>query len=271
MSAPDDMELHGEILKKVLAEVMNVEMSTPPPVVTEKIHSIIKKMTGNIDPYKSVKDKFNNEALKLYPLLQQYVKESDNPFRTVVKLAVAGNIIDFGHRPTTDDLHLLDSVNEILEQDMFLDNIEILKQEISKATKILYLGDNAGEIVFDKLFIEFIMPANIIFAVRKDPIINDVTLEDAQFVGLTDIVKVIDNGAGVPGTYLPYCSQELKSHFESADLIISKGQGNYETLNAEKGNIFFLLRAKCGCIAKEIGCELNDIVVMGSKYAKISV
>lgn len=271
ISLPDDEELHEKILKRVMREILNIEMTTPPPVVAQKFYKIIKEMTGNDDPYKPVKDKFNREALELYPELKNYVEQSKNPFETAVKIAIAGNIIDFAHRLVSDDLRLVDSVKEILLQVPFIDHIRHLENEIKKANKILYIADNTGEIVFDRVFIEHIMPKDIIFVVRKDPIINDATYEDAEYVGLTKIVKVIDNGSDVPGTHLAVCSDELKREFQAADLVISKGQGNYETLEEEDKNIFFLLKAKCSCVAQKIGCKLNDIVVIGSKYVKAVV
>ncbi len=271
ISLPGDEEVHGEIMKSVLKQLSDLEMQTPPPVVAARFHELIKEMTGNLDPYKEVKEKYNKEALNLYPELKELLKQSETPFETAVKLAIAGNIIDFGHRSITEDLKLFESVQEVLRQTLFIDHIKQLKEEIEKADKILYLADNTGEIVFDRIFIEYLMPKNIVVAVRKYPIINDANYEDAEFVGLTDLVKVIDNGAGVPGTYLPECSEEFKKIFDAADLIISKGQGNYETLDDVDHNIFFLLRAKCNCVAKDIGCKLNDIVAISKKYAKVSV
>jgi uncharacterized protein with ATP-grasp and redox domains len=266
ISKPDDEELHGLILKRVLVEMQNIEMTTPPPVVASRIHRIIKEMTGNRDPYKPVKVKFNNEALGLYAKLKDYINHSDRPFETAVKIAIAGNIIDFGHHSMTVDIKLEESVEAILQQEPFINHINFLEKEINKANKILYMADNTGEIVFDRVFIEHILPQNITFVVRKYPIINDANLEDAREVGITGLVRVIENGSDIPGTYLQECSAELQSEFEEADLIISKGQGNYETLNDVDKNIIFLLKAKCQCVAQDIGCKINDIVVIGKKY-----
>lgn len=267
LSSPGNDKLHGDILKEVMAEVSKIDMETPPPVVSSRVHRIIKSMTGNNDPYKTVKDKFNKEAMDFYPVMKKMVKDADDPFETAVRLAVAGNIIDFGLRDIMDDLQLVNTVKEVIAQDPFIDHTEFLKKEINKAEKILYLADNTGEVVFDRVLIEQIMPEKITLAVRKYPIINDANYEDAEFVGLTSLVKVIDNGTDVPGTYLNECSDSFKKEFNSADLIISKGQGNYETLNDVNANIFFLLRAKCECVSKDIGCKLNDILIYGKKYA----
>ena len=271
LSLPGEEEVHGCIMKSVLKELADLEMQMPPPVAAARFHAIIKEMTGNYDPYKEVKEKYNKEALSLYPELKELLNQSQTPFETAVKLAIAGNIIDFGHRSISDDLKLFQSVKEVLAQIPFINHIQYLKEEIEKADNILYLADNTGEVVFDRIFIEYLIPKNITLAVRKYPIINDANYEDAKFVGLTDLVNVIDNGTAIPGTYLPACSEEFRQIFNEADLIISKGQGNYETLNDVNKNIFFLLRAKCDCVSEDIGCNLNDIVVISKKYAKISV
>ncbi|MGD9579823.1 MAG: DUF89 domain-containing protein, partial [Vampirovibrionia bacterium] len=206
------------------------------------------------------------EALALYPQLKAYIDNAEDKFYMASKVAIAGNIIDFGHSSVNDDFNLLDSVKVVLSQEPAINNIDYLKNQVESAAKILYIADNAGEIVFDKLFIEHIMPKNIVFAVRKYPIINDANYEDAEFVGLTDMVKVIENGTDVPGTYLADCSDEFKQEYYSADLIISKGQGNYETLGDNKENIVFLLKAKCDCVAKDIGCNLNDILIISKNH-----
>ena len=260
-----------EIMPQVLNKLSKIKMETPPPVVARDIHKIIRKVTNNSDPYKKFKVKYNKKALELYPTLTHYVERSKNPFETAVKIAIAGNIIDFGVTTTVEDINLIDAIEEILKTEPFINDIKDLKSEIDKASKILYLADNTGEIVFDRVFIEHIQPKNITFVVRKSPILNDATYEDAKFVGLTNIVKVIDNGSDIPGTYLNECSQEFIEELESADFIISKGQGNYETLDKVNKKVFYLLKAKCLCITRDIGCKLNDILVIGKNYVKNTV
>lgn len=246
--------------------MINVDMNTPPPVLAQKYHQIIREMTGVEDPYLSLKEKFNMEALKIYPQLQLLLKDSDDSFKTLVKLAIAGNIIDFGTLMADENMNLMDEVQQVLTQTPFVDHTQYLKEEIDKANKILYVADNAGEVVFDKLFIEYLLPKKIIFAVRKSPIINDATYSDAEFAGITNLVKVIDNGTDAPGSYLKTCSEEFVNEINASNLIISKGQGNYETLHDEDYNIFFLFRAKCSCIADYLNCKLGDTFVIGKKY-----
>jgi uncharacterized protein with ATP-grasp and redox domains len=139
-----------------------------------------------------------------------------------------------------------------------------MKDEITEARSILYLADNAGEIVFDRLLIEKMPREKITMAVKGGPIINDALWEDAELVGLTEMVKVVDNGSDAAGTVLDTCSDEFRNLFENAEVIISKGQANYETLNDVEENIFFLLTSKCPVIAHDIGCNLGDMIVRHS-------
>ncbi|MBN1361800.1 MAG: DUF89 family protein, partial [Sedimentisphaerales bacterium] len=149
------------------------------------------------------------------------------------------------------------SLTDPLDTDALLD----LKGAVAAAETILYLGDNAGEIVFDRLLIEQMPLEKVTFVVRGSPILNDALLADAQAVGLTDLIDVIDNGADAPGTILEGCSKAFRRRFEKADLVISKGQGNYETLSDVDKDIFFLLRPKCAVLARHLNCELGRLIL----------
>jgi hypothetical protein len=146
--------------------------------------------------------------------------------------------------------------------------LDIFKNAVNNANKVLYLADNAGEIIFDRFLIEQIGVDKITLAVKGSPVINDATIDDAKAAGLTEIVKVIDNGDDAPGTILETCSDEFRQYFENADMIISKGQGNYETLSRINKNIFFILKAKCPVIARDIGCEIGHMILQRTKLYK---
>ena len=137
--------------------------------------------------------------------------------------------------------------------------------DAANAQDILYLADNAGEIVFDRLLIEQLPMQKITVVVKGFPIINDATMEDAVAAGLTEIVSVIDNGSDAPGTILEICSDAFVSRFEQADLIITKGQGNYETLSDIDKNIYFILKAKCPVIASDLGCPIGQMVLINKR------
>ena len=199
------------------------------------------------------------EALALFPKLKQIINESDNRLLTAVRIAIAGNIIDFGVNET---FNLIDDVEKILTQEFAVSDFDAFKDSVHKAKTILYIGDNAGESVFDKLLIEE-MDKKTYYAVREIPIINDSTYEDAVNSGLEDVTTIFSSGVKAPGTILNQCNDEFLDLFKSADLVISKGQGNYEGSSDVKRPLFFLLKAKCEVIAKDIGVKKNDIILKG--------
>lgn len=257
-----DKSLYGEIRKEVNELLKNIDVSLSPPEIAGEMFNIINKLTNGFDSYFKIKEKSNQYILELYDDLTTMIAESDDQFATALKLAVAGNIIDYGAKNNYSDTQIHNELDAVLSAKFADDKINHLRNEIEKAGRILYLGDNAGEIVFDKLFIEQLPKEKIIFAVRGKPTINDALLKDAKDIGLCDIVKVIDNGAGFPGTVLNKCSKEFLDVFNNADLIISKGQGNYETLSNIDANICFLLKAKCPVVAEDLNAEIGDFIIL---------
>ena len=259
--ASDDPEAHARVLRAVAKAVSEMDMDDTPPSMGQVIHRVVREATGRQDPYREVKDRFNALALSLYARLKSMVAESDDPFGTAVRLAVAGNIIDFGVSSDIDEESLERSISESLAWPLEDGALDALRLAVDSADDILYVGDNAGEIVFDRVLIEEMDTDRVTFVVRGAPIINDVTMRDAVEVGLTDIVAVVDNGSDAPGTILSDCSQEFHERFLSADVIIAKGQGNYETLSQAPGRIFFVLKVKCPVIARDIGCDVGAVVI----------
>ena len=146
-----------------------------------------------------------------------------------MRLAIAGNIMDLAVKTNLGEDEVLASFDDCLAAPLDC-HIDEFARAVEKADDILYLTDNAGEIVFDRLLVEQLPRKKVTMAVRGKPVINDATMEDAEYTGLTKVVKIIDNGSDAPGTILSDCSRDFRRHFEQADLIISKGQGNYETL-----------------------------------------
>lgn len=259
--ATDDTIVQEEVMRLVLTKLPGFPLNQSPPEIGWRVHGLVKEVTGNRDPYASLKHTFNQKALALYPKLVNLIENSDEPFETAVRLALAGNMIDFGAQPGMKDINLEEEIEAALKAHLDIETVLKLKTATKQAKKILFLGDNAGEIVFDKLLVKQIGPQKITYVVKGRPIINDATLEDAQTVALTDLVNVIDNGSEVPGTVLSLCSQDFLRHYKSADLIIAKGQGHYETLSDEKMPIAFILKVKCPVIAEDIGHKIGGLVV----------
>ena len=257
----DDPDIHKKVVRRMLEAVAQMDFDDPPPVMARQIQHTIQELTGCDDPYFSVKRHFNRLILELLDGFREKTKLSADPFNTAVRLAIAGNIIDFGPFADVDDSMVHDAVNRSLLAPIPGSSIRRMKDEIDKANNILYLADNAGEIVFDRLLIEQMPREKITVAVKGGPIINDALMEDAQDVGLTELVHVVDNGSDAAGTVLETCSEDFFERFEAADVIIAKGQANYETLSEVNANTFFLFTAKCPVIAGDAGCLVGDMVV----------
>jgi len=265
----DDEQVHEQVLREVLRLTANLDMGVSPPAIGQKIHRLIREILGQDDPYKDIKDRFNKLALEMYPELEERVRNSEDPFETAVRLAIAGNIIDFGVATSLKESDIYKTIEQSLSDDLDAGCVEEFRVAVANAKKILYLADNAGEIVLDRLLIEHLACDKMAVVVKASPVINDATMEDADFAGLDDIVEVIDNGSDGPGTILKTCSQSFLNRFEDADLIISKGQGNYETLSDIDKNIFFVLKVKCSVIAKDLGCEVGKMILRSNSSVKV--
>ncbi len=229
------------------------------PAFARELHVALRRLTCNADPYKEAKQKSNDLVLGQYHQLKAQILQSENPYDTALRLAIAGNIIDLA---VCSEYDLPAAINKVLSSDFAIDYSKELKQELSMTKRVLYLGDNAGEIVFDKLFIEAIMHPNLIYAVRGSSIINDATIYDARYVGIDRVADVISNGYDAPSTIFDCCSSEFKEAFMQADVIIAKGQGNFEGLFRHSPKDFYsLLMVKCDVIADALGVRKGDFVI----------
>ncbi len=246
-----------QILNEVSSAVPKIPFAATPPEIGREIYRIVSRSTGVDDPYKKIKEKFTQQALLLYPELKKLIKISRDRLMTALRLAIAGNVIDFGSNSPFD---LKKDIETILYQDFAINDYEEFCAVLKKARRILYLADNAGETVMDGLLIEEIHKP-VVYVVREKPIINDATKEDALKAGLDRVAEITSSGCDAPGNILRFCSREFLKAYRRADLIISKGQGNYEALSDEEMPIFFLLKAKCRVIAQDIGVEKGSIIL----------
>lgn len=267
MVTPDEA-IQERVLREVIRETSIMDFDHPPPHMGRRIHALIRLATGNADPYREVKEHSNRMALSLYPELRRQVQDSENPFEAAVRFAIAGNIIDFGVRSVLDDAVVRESIDDALSAPIDSGAVAVLQDAIGDADDILYLADNAGEIVLDRLLIELLPVERIALVVKGAPVINDATLADAKAAGLAGLVEIIDNGSDAPGTIVDICSQSFRERFLRADLVIAKGQGNYETLSGVDKHTVFLLKAKCPVIARDIGCEVGGLVVLEHNRAE---
>lgn len=252
-----DEERQASAMQRILRELAEVRPGAASPEIAAHTQAILREMTGNEDIYAREKDNSTAEALALYPEWKEVVRQADDPLESAVRLAIAGNIIDFG---PLDSYDLEATIQRVMEQPFAIDDLEALRSAIDAADEILYLADNTGETVFDRILIETI-DKPVVYAVKEAPILNDATVVDAQAAGLDEVATIVSCGARYPGTLLAHCSAEFVQRFRQAQLIIAKGMGNYEALSAEDAPIFFLLQVKCDMVGQDLDVPKGSIVV----------
>jgi uncharacterized protein with ATP-grasp and redox domains len=259
-----DPAVHERIVRQVLLWVGEMSLDESPVLLGRRIRGRLREMTGIDDPYRAAKDHQNQMAQNLLSELRTEIEAAPDPLAMAVRLAIAGNVIDMGVNGDITEADVRRSIQHARAEPLW-GEWDAFCQATAMARRILYLADNAGEIVFDRLLIEQLSPARITLAVRGAPVLNDATLADARAAGLHEIVEIIDNGSDVAGTMLHECSQDFLKRFSEADVILAKGQGNFETLSNEPYNIFFLFKAKCSVIAAHAGVPNGTHVLARSK------
>ena len=257
------LNINDENTKKLLDElgilINQMPLESTPPEFGRIIYGKMREITRNPDPYKKLKKQSIKDALRLYPGIIELISKSIDPLMTAIKVAIAGNSIDFA---IETDCDIEDELNRTLENSLAINDYDQFKFKMQNADEILYIGDNTGESVFDKILIKQLKKPTI-YVVREIPVINDVTCQDAIDSGLDEIATIVSSGTDAPGLVLNTCSNEFLKIYENSNLIISKGQGNYEALSDEKKNMFFLLKAKCPVIAKDLDVSVGDLILKG--------
>jgi uncharacterized protein with ATP-grasp and redox domains len=242
----------------------NKHESLTAPEFSRELHATLRSYTNNPDPYIKEKRENNDLALNLYSEVEKSIKQSYDPFGTSLRMAIAGNIIDFA---VSDSFNILMTIETALASEFAIDHSLQLKEALKNAKSVLYLGDNAGEIVFDRLFIETLKHPNLTYVVRGGPVINDATMEDAEYTGMTKAVNIISSEYDAPSTIINKSGKLFQQYFKDADLIISKGQGNLEgLLSLNDKRIFFLLMAKCDVMSEFLKVKKNSLVVYNASY-----
>ena len=260
-----------QIVDKISQLIPDFPLEASPPEMGREIYSLVGKISGVKDPFKEIKENSNKYALKLYPKLRQEINSSEDRLLAALKLSIIGNIIDYGAK---NSLNVVEEIDHLFQGNFIINNennsttfkYNQFKEALNEVDTLIYLADNAGEVVFDRLLIEELVKGlgkEVIYVVKGKPIINDALIEDALFCGINEVAKIISSGSDAPGTLLKYCSPEFIRLYQNAELIISKGQGNYEALSEEDKSIFFLFRAKCPVIAEDVDCNVGDMVLIG--------
>ncbi len=233
-----------------------------PPEIASYVYEKMAEIANKKDLYGEIKKLSTKKALSFVPLLKEKLKDSDNKFFTATKIAVAGNVIDLAARIEFD---LQEELEKIFEREFAYNDFDKLEIEIKKAKQILVIGDNVGEHIFDYMFIEILQEifphVEVHYMVRGNPIINDVTMIEAQEAGFDKLCNLVDSGVNTPGFAYTRANSDAKELFDNVDLIISKGMGNYECLSpSHRKNICFLLKVKCEVVASSLDKNVGDII-----------
>lgn len=260
------LTLQKKILSELVQEILKFDLELCPSQMGRILYRLVRKRTGKDDPFKRLKQKSNKIALRLYPRLKERIAHSKNRLLAAAGLAIAGNVIDYGVGTSLDVAREIERIlaeeNRLIRKESKkIFNYSGFEKAVKKANRILYLGDNAGEAVFDRVLIEELKDKEITYVVRGGPIINDVLREDAVFCGIDKCARIISSGCDAPGVILEFCSKNFQKIYQQAELIISKGQGNFEALSGRGEPIFFLFKAKCPVVAEHLGCKLGDVIL----------
>lgn len=255
--ATDQKEIHNKIMKETINLLSGYDKYKNSPQLAKDIHNLVKYETGNPDPYQQIKNRDLQAAKNLYPFLKDFLQRNENSLYWALKVAAVGNNLDAA---VYSNPELEKCISKELEKEFTICDLDFFTKKLQQAKNILIIGDNTGETIFDRVMLESFPDAAITYGVRGESIINDVTEKEAIDSGLNSVARVISTGCGSPGTILADCSPEFIDIYERSDVIISKGQGNFEALSGEKGNLFFLLKAKCPAIAGAFHVKINDYI-----------
>jgi len=263
----DDSAIQRKIIERGIRTLSETAFQNSTPKITADIFDLSTELSGEVDPYKYEKMRFNDiaeELIKKYKL-KDIINKSDDPLETAIRLSIAGNIIDFSAKDNVDETDVVEAIETSLKTNVFGMDMNLFKELTQNATKIMLIGDNSGEIVFDKLLAEFFDSEKLTYVVKGGPIVNDATEEDAEYVQINKLARIITTGSAIQGADFEYCSQEFIDELNDSDVIICKGQANFETLDDYTNKpMFYLLQAKCIPVAKEIGCQKGDFVMMSN-------
>ncbi|MBM7583165.1 uncharacterized protein with ATP-grasp and redox domains [Caldicoprobacter guelmensis] len=257
-----DEDAQHEILFKLMDYVKGLDREATPAENSTYVVLKTYELMGIDDPYKEIKRQSNDLALELYPQLKRMLEGYEDKPYAALKIAVAGNVIDLGIRRSFD---VEGELRYSLDTGFSKDHYHRFKQKLEKVDEVLFLGDNAGEIVFDKILVEELvnLGKRVTYVVKEGPVLNDSTMEDAIYVGMDKVANVITSGSRFLGISFKHMSRELADALYKAPLVISKGQANFESLEQHemaRDRVFFLLKIKCDEVAKAAGAALGDVV-----------
>ncbi len=247
-----------KVLKDVMEFIAHSDEHWTPAHLGTKIMGLVSEKTGISDPYKEDKIIQNKQALKLYPRLKELVREAKDPLKMALMISSAGNVIDLG---VSGEFDLEGTMDKIMEIKLAKDETEVFREKIQEAKSLLFISDNAGEIIFDRILLETLNKSlKKIVSVKSGPVLNDITIDDVYSTGIENTAEIIETGSSSLGIIWEDVSDMFKDIYKKADIVIAKGHANIETLDDADREIFFLLKAKCNVVAEELGVPVNSFV-----------
>ncbi len=246
----EDKNIQSQIIYDTINSLLNNKEVSTAPHFSIKLQSILNKNLNGHSSFKEIKEKNKSNAEKYLKYLETMIEAADDKLEMAVRISITGNTIDLGANP---NYNLEKEINIITSSKINLDSLDKFKEDYKKAKLILFIADNYEEALFDKFLIEQLKPKEVVFAVRSNEILNDITLEDAKRLGIDKLCKVIESGSRIAGTDLDECTAEFLDLYKSADMVIAKGQGNFETLLSANRSIYFLFKIKCLVISEICG------------------
>lgn len=248
-----------EVLQQAERCLGEVGTSQSAPRMMAGVLDLLKRETGILDPYERIKREYNQMLLSMEEEISRAIHEAEDSFQAALQYATVGNYIDFGALSDVNEEQLRELLKGCGELDLDTEATMHFREELGRARKLLYITDNAGEIVLDKIFMnvlkELYPELEIQVLVRGEPVLNDATLEDAKMIGLNRIARVIPNGTSIPGTEYTQISREARECLDQADLCLAKGQGNFESLRECGKNIYYLFLCKCDLFVERFQVE----------------
>jgi uncharacterized protein with ATP-grasp and redox domains len=244
------------VLRRVLELLASDVEGLNPAEIGDSVHRLVREEVGHADPYGVAKESSTRRALDLYPRMKSLLGRANDPLRVAVRLSIAGNVIDFAQGRRYD---LWKEVERVLVQPFAVDHRERFRDALAGAGQLLLLADNAGEVVFDRLLIE-VLDVPVAYAVKGGPVLNDATADDARDAGIDEVAEIVSTGSDAPGTILSRCSTSFRERFAASDVVLAKGQANYETLGDDGNGVFFALRVKCPVLARDASVPVGSIV-----------
>lgn len=263
--ATEDETLQKNIMTEAIGILTRYESFGNTPEAVGEIHRIVKKMTGVEDPYHRIKKGDIRRALRIMPDVKRFVNGQEDSWYWALKTAAVGNVLDSA---ITTQVDIEKNLEEEMKKPFKICDVQIFKQQLKNARNILVIGDNAGETVFDTVLLEQLFLQHLYYGVRGEAVINDATVEDAKASKIDQYAQIISSGCDTPGLILEKCSNDFLDIFYKADIVISKGQGNYETLSDCDRDIFFLLKAKCPLISNLLEVKINEYIFKYRPYPK---